>query len=79
MGGGWVAGEAGYKAISASTGLKLKLWLSLAKFHKDIEETNRKNNRVDTCKRFSKVYYSSFCICFVITFWILGLRNYMQE
>ena len=29
--GGWVAGEAGYKAISASTGLELELWLSLAK------------------------------------------------
>ena len=28
---GWVAGESGYKAISASTGLELELWLSLAK------------------------------------------------
>ena len=26
-----MAGEAGYKAISASTGLELELWLSLAK------------------------------------------------
>ena len=27
---GWVGGEAGYKAISASTGLELELELSLA-------------------------------------------------
>ena len=48
---------------------------ALKDFYKEIEASNRNKRKIETCKRFSRVYYPTFCILFVATFWVMGIQN----
>ena len=39
---------------------------------------NKNKKRVKQCKYFLRVIYPSFCIVFIVLFWIIGLFNYYK-
>ena len=46
-------------------------------FYKNASK-NRNRKKVARCKHFLRVIYPTFCIAFIIIFWIIGLFNYYK-
>lgn len=39
---------------------------------------NQNKKKVRRCKQFLRVIYPTFCVVFIVLFWIIGLFNYYK-
>ena len=37
---------------------------------------NQNEKKIQSCKRFTRVYYPIFCLVFVVVFWAWGIKVY---
>ena len=51
---------------------------ALKQHYKELEKMTKNKNHIKRCQKFARVYYPSFCILFVVCFWVLGINHASQ-
>ena len=51
---------------------------ALVAYYKEIDRIARNQMKIVQCKRFTQVYYPTFCVAFIIIFWVVGMAKYYE-
>ena len=51
---------------------------ALGKYYRTLAIKNRNKAMILRCKKFTRVYYPTVCLGFVLIFWTVGLKKYFE-
>ena len=51
---------------------------AMINYYKGMNESRAKKERIELCKKFTRVYYPTVCVAFVVIFWIAGIIKYNE-
>ena len=51
---------------------------AMVNYYKSMNKSRARKERIELCKKFTRVYYPSVCLAFVVIFWITGILKYNE-
>ena len=49
---------------------------ALREYYKEMSAKHQNEKKIIACKKFTQVYYPTFCLVFVVIFWAWGMKIY---